>query len=661
MLNVKDKLMFVLALSIFFAGVAFAEEDYFSMSLDDLLKTQVTVASTRSTRMIDTVSIVAVIDRKMINDYGFLSVSEALQTVSGFEVYRTYLKRNMPTGRGVLQDHYANKVLVMINGVPSWNAVTGEGNIDRIDIRSVERIEVLKGPASVLYGSQAYSGAINIVLRKPEVTGQRGTVHVGGGNNGAYAAGGHWLLKSDENISLAVALNLREEHGDSFNFTDELGITDSVRDYVSSKDVTIDFVFGEHNLLLNAFAVDESYLGVVPRHISGAGNNHDVDGVLVSYTWMHDWCATAMSDFQLSYDAHERNLSRAADDTVRANILGRRYVASLKNNLDLSKDISLEFGADYDYRKSEEYSNYESGVLIADNNLKDKHMYEYSGFLQGAYDIDDWTFLVGTRHTENELFGENTSSRATVLRRLSEDSSVKLIFGQSFRAPNLFELYFMTPGKTVFGADNLSPEKSTSGELSYQTVVGDCYIQAVAYRSEYDDVIFRTIGSVTLDSGVVYDDVNVYANGSKFHVNGTELEIKYILPRNMNLFLNVDHVYDEDRSSGGAGNHAEFIHIPDFTSTFGLQKSLGKFSASVLLHYIDGIKGHVADVDSSTTLDLSFAYSAKTGAMPTRHSLAVRNLFDEDIAFPEYVRGKGLYEVPLESGVSLFYTFEIEL
>ena len=59
-----------------------------------------------------------------------------------------------------------NGALILIDGAPTWMAVTGEGTLDRIDISHLERIEVLRGPASVVYGSNAYSGAINLVLRQ---------------------------------------------------------------------------------------------------------------------------------------------------------------------------------------------------------------------------------------------------------------------------------------------------------------------------------------------------------------------------------------------------------------------------------------------------------------------------------------------------------------
>ncbi len=142
--------------------------DLYDLSLEQLLNINIQVVSTQGEKIFNSPSTVTVINSDEIIKYNFLTVEEALQTIAGIKTYRTYLKRNLPTARGVLQDNYANKVLILIDGTPIWNAVTGEGNIDRINIKDVERIEILKGPASVLYGTNAYSGAINIVLKKED-------------------------------------------------------------------------------------------------------------------------------------------------------------------------------------------------------------------------------------------------------------------------------------------------------------------------------------------------------------------------------------------------------------------------------------------------------------------------------------------------------------
>lgn len=186
--------------------------DLLGLSLEELLNLEVKieVASTKGDNIFTSPSTVSIITKEDIEKFNYSSISEALQTISGFSVERTYLKRNLPTSRGVLQDHYANKVLVLIDGVPSWNAVTGEGNLDRINILDVERIEVLKGPSSVLYGTNAYTGAINILLKKDKTKNIQ--VHGGIGQYNSYQVGGSANF-TNKKLETFVAINSSNTYG----------------------------------------------------------------------------------------------------------------------------------------------------------------------------------------------------------------------------------------------------------------------------------------------------------------------------------------------------------------------------------------------------------------------------------------------------------------
>ena len=108
------------------------------LRLEGFLELELNVASTKAETSLQSPSTVTVIDRKMIEEHNFTSIASAVQTLAGIQVYRTAFKQQIPTVRGLLQDHYANKVLVMINNIPSWHAVTGEGNLDRVSIHDIE-------------------------------------------------------------------------------------------------------------------------------------------------------------------------------------------------------------------------------------------------------------------------------------------------------------------------------------------------------------------------------------------------------------------------------------------------------------------------------------------------------------------------------------------
>jgi hypothetical protein len=87
--------------------------------MDELMNIRITVGSLGEEGILDNPSMVIVIDRDMVEDSHLQSIPEPVNLVAGRSLPRTYLKRDLPTARGVLQDRYANKVLVLVNGIPT--------------------------------------------------------------------------------------------------------------------------------------------------------------------------------------------------------------------------------------------------------------------------------------------------------------------------------------------------------------------------------------------------------------------------------------------------------------------------------------------------------------------------------------------------------------
>jgi outer membrane cobalamin receptor len=655
-------LLFFVAIMLFRGTYASIAED---AELDDELRflrmesylnVEVEVASTKAETTIQSASTVTVIDRQMIEDYNFASISAAVDTLAGIQVYRTAFKHQVSTVRGVLQDHYANKVLIMINGVASWHSVTGEGNLDRLSIHDVERIEVLRGPASVIYGTQAYTGAINIVLRKTDTDG--GTVHTGIGNKGAYSVGSNYRYKSKNGLSIFAALNKEEGKTTRYdNHIDEKGISGVVEDYVDSLNATLQLQYQEHSLLINAYRNDEGeFEGAGQSYASGAGKNQDVDGLLIGYNYAHHWNDKILSKVELFYDLNERNFSRSLDDDIRANVLGYRLGGKLRNLFSLSESLGIEIGGDYEFRNSQEYKNYRvsSQSLLANNNLFNRSVYEYSAYAQVDWKPSPaWKIILGSRFTENQQFGSNVSSRGTLAYFIDDKNTIKFIAGQSFRTPSLFELYFITSGKTVFGNEKLKPETADTFELAYQYVNGPFYMQTIGYYSVYKYKIFRikrdVDGDGTLD--------NVYSNGNEFSATGLEFELKYLNPKYANIFLNLDYVHGDDGDRQLGTNHYNFKYVPKFNASVGLNKNLGGFNVSLIGKYIGSREGPKTKIDDSVILDLNFAYEHKFKTFSLKQVFSIQNLTDIQVDFPEYVFRQGLNDVPLESSDrAVFYS-----
>lgn len=649
-------LLCILAVLLFFFNVNAQEEQKLTdLSLDELLNIPITVSSTKAQTIFNTPSSVSVIDAKMIRKYNFSSVAEALNNIPGLQVNRTYLKRDLPTARGILQDHYANKVLVLINGVATWNTVTGEANINKINIRDVERIEVLKGPASVLYGTNAYSGAVNIVLKGTD--GESASSYFGTGSDGFFEAGANYAYSKDD-FKLFISGNSSDEVGKDFIFAGENKLKTHYNEYMKGSSFNLNTSYKGHSLLFNTYTSHESYLGVDPNVGSGTGNDHWNNGYLAAYKFEHNFSDAVSLKYGLTYDWNQRNLSRTFDDNTRANIKGYRLYNSLNLSYAVNENLNLEAGFDYDFRKGIEYKNYnvQKDSSLAHNDMNDRKVTEYSAFAQIGYTVGAFNALAGTRYSKNELFGNNVSSRATLVYSIDEKNSVKVIWGQSYRAPSIFELYFRTASNTVFGNTSLKPEKSNSIELAYLTSFNKFFVQALVYHSAYENKIFRTRRFPTSAT----DKSTIYMNGSTFKADGLELEVKYQNEELADLFANYTYIKGDNGDEFGGNGQYNFKYVPQHVLSAGIAKKLSGVFLSAVVNYLSETNGFKSAISSYSTVDLNVGYEHKLGTFTLRHNLAAKNVFDETVMFPEFSRGN-LNEIPSGYGRRVYYEVQFQL
>lgn len=622
-----------------------------------------TVASDAPETVFNSVSNVTVISREMIERYNFASVSEALEMVPGVMVLRTYIMHNIPTIRGALQEHYADKVLVMINNVPMWNAVTGEGDLDRVGIASVERIEVLLGPASVLYGSNALTGAINIVLRKPAGTdaslglagGGLGSGAGGYGGSGDVSRAGGLYAWSGKQASYTLAADSYNKAQPVFRFSDENGDVNAVRDYLRARSFNFTGTRGKSTVLVNAARSDQNYFGNSLTLASGELFNASREAALASYAY--DFApAWGGLKYTVTYDWQHRGIPRDASDNVRSDIIGARFINSLSGRADLPGGLYLEGGSTYEYRYVRHYLNYfsKTGVPESDNSLSGRLSDEVSAHAQLGFESEKWKLLAGSRYTHNTKTGDNLSSRASAIYLLNEVNSLKALFSQSFRSPTPFEQYFLPSTVTVLGNPGLDPERTDTFELSYLASRGKFFAHVTAYYAKYSDTIYRNLGNFSRD-GTAYTAVNYYDNAPDYNSSGLEIEGRYEGKRT-SAFLALERLNasrgDEHPVTGGSSWN--FKYVPAYTISGGVSHNLGDF---FLTSNFNGygrnrtLRGHV---DPQLWADASLGY--KKGAM--RHVLAVRNLTGHTVLYPEYARLRAVESLPLYSGRRLEYTFE---
>lgn len=634
----------------------------------------ISVASTRPETVFNSVSNVTVIDRRMIESYNYESVSDALQTVAGVLVWRTYAMKHVVTFRGGLQEHYANKILVMINNVPAWNAVTGEADIDRVGIDSVERIEVLRGPASVLYGSNALTGAINIVLRQAPMSSRlaEAKVGVGSGHDGfssaldvTRAAGVYSRAKRDSAFHLSS--DYLSQRQPQLTFTDDTKTTFELNEYFIVRNLNAYYKSGGHGVLVNLSNSVQNYGGNSITLASGARHPHEKEMQLVNYAYSFGprW---GNLKYSVSYDRQRRQIPRDAADSLRSDILGARYVNTLSAEADLPGSFSLEFGGSHDYREAERYNNFiaTSQAVVAHNKMSQRGVWEGSAFAQLVYEQEPWKFAAGTRYTHNAAFGDDFSSRASAVYMINERNSLKLMAGQSFRAPTPFELYFQNAPTTVLGNPALRPEKTATAEISYLTSWERLLGQVTVYYTDYINTICRSRGDFIRD-GQVFSNTSFYDNAARYNSKGAEIELRYTT-RHSSIFSAFNYIQGSRGDSYdvpapgvfglSGGQSANFKYVPRYTLSAGAAHSVanpfghGEFFGSFVAYHYSSMDTLRTRLPGQAWADLSAGF--KRDAF--KHTLAIHNATGSTVAVPEYVRQRVVESMPLVNGRRINYT-----
>ncbi len=603
------------------------------LSFEDLIKIKVSVSTTKSEDVFHTPSSVTVIGREMLNQYNFISVAEMLRTAVGIDIYQTNNDDNVATSRGILQNYYANKILIMIENVPTYQPIYGNTNLDRLDVNDIERIEVLKGPASVLYGSNAYLGVVNIILRK----GKSGDVNVrlGAGYRRFGASGANATL-SKKDFKLFISGNTGYEIQKPYELTgkrQDVYLGDSVINYQGQIKSTNFNVLTSHKaftLLLNNYEYQHTFLGINPSFISGAGKPMTDRGTLLALKYRKPLTEKMNLLASLAYDYFKRDYASNEDESIALMLKGERVVGTALLNYAPNKFFDIEFGLDAEQRMNGQHVSIDliHDKILTENLKNARNITEISSFAQLHLKTKKVNVLGGIRFTNNSFSGNNFSGRISAIAALSEYNSVKLILGQSFRAPTMLELYFDHP--TVIGNINLKPEKANSIELAYVYGKGNLFVQVLGYYHKLDHLIHR----YTPPAGPPSE----YHNLSTFEGFGFEFEAKYQNTKLFNAFFNYNFME-------GLGQKAKtnYQHVPDHTFKAGVNKAFGRFFVSANGYAVSSVLGNPKlnqPIKGQFMLDthIGFKHELESKKVFFRHTLSAKNITNSQMLIPEYIR-----------------------
>ena len=458
----------VVVLYLSLVGVALAGND-------EQRKT-VIVTATRTAQTADEVlSSVTVISREDIERRQARSVEDLLRGTQGISIANNGGpgKNTSVFIRGTESDH----VLVLIDGVRAGSATSGGAAYGNIPIEQIERIEIVRGPRSSLYGSEAIGGVIQIFTRKGGKEGFTPSFSIGGGSYGTFNGSAGLSGRSKRGW---FNMNISGKNTNGFNscsgkpYPNGAGCFTNEPDRDGYQNVAGSFRAGY--LFKNGLDIETNFMRSSGKvNYDGKYSNkselvQQVFGGKARYSPFEFWKVTLAGgrsrENSKDFLGQEKNFKSRFDS--------RRDTITLQNDFTLNKSHLLTVGADY---KNDTVSSSEDFEVTSRNNL--------GAFAQHQATVFKQDLELSIRYDENEQFGGNVTGGAGWGYTVTEWLRFTANVGTAFKAPTFNELYY--PGG--YSNANLRPEESVSYEFGTSGKIKQTNWAFNIYETQIHDLI----------------------------------------------------------------------------------------------------------------------------------------------------------------------------
>lgn len=465
-------------------------------------------------------SSVTVITREQILNSGAVSIADILRMVPGVDVQQDAGADWNVSIRGFVHI-MANKVLVLIDGRTAYSDVYASVNWYELPVvlEDIERIEVIRGPLSSLWGANALLGVINIITRSAaESQGVLATAQYGtrGTLRGSAIYGGQ-VPNSRVYFKLSAA---RDEVGQWTPYSTQ----------------------AQSPLVDNRKAGAVTKANLAAEWVDGRGANWTVEAgrsegemvLLLDLTGAHKLWREADGYVMADYRADDLNV-RAYWNSTHVRYLQPGFPAAAIINADLydlealkSQTVgrhTLLYGGSYRNKQLRQ-----DGFLLC---AGPQHQNLWALYAEDSYQASDRTKLVlSARYDRHPLVGGEPSGRATVMYALSPDQTLRLSAASAFRSPNFLESYLEVVPAALFGNTNLDNEGITSYDLEYRARLSPATSADVA-------VYYNRLNSlIHVEQVPGPPQIQVFNNLGGARAQGVEFEIRHAVSPALSTFVN---------------------------------------------------------------------------------------------------------------------------
>ena len=526
--------------------------DLGALDLESLLNTKVITVSKFSENLADAPGVISVISQDELRRFGGMTLQEVLERVPGLSLTSAYFTdRSLVAARGDQTKINGGHLLFLINGRPTREILEGgliSDLLEAFPVNALEKIEVIKGPGSVLYGSNAFSAVINLITKKAETNGL--AMSGFGGEKGAKGTSGQLMIKRG-NFSLFGAGQFHQKP----DWTTDYHVPPSLFGAPGAPAVP----------LIQTVTLEDrgdgAYLGASYKNLTFMSSFTEwhapsfVRGSFGTNKWRRGFAdlgytIKATDQWDMSFNA---TYTRNTFDNQGYPDIGRdsqELVTEWTNSLTISNRDRVTFGALFNRIQGQE-TYFGLGFPIEISNGE-----RPGGAFYGQWDhqlLDTLKVVGGFQFNKVETIAVNAVPRIGVIWNPTSHVGVKALYSGAFRAPSINETGLNHPVLT--GTPGLNPEKVRTMDLSVSYQANRFQGALTFFRSWQTDSI--VIVSLPVKAQ--------YLNLGEATFQGFELEGKYYLRKNYFVTGSVSYQANLD----GDGNRS-ITPIPKLGAKGGL-------------------------------------------------------------------------------------------
>ncbi|MEA3207370.1 MAG: outer rane receptor for ferrienterochelin and colicin [Chthoniobacter sp.] len=613
-----------------------------SLSLDEIMQIKIPTvygASKHEQKITDAPSSVTIVTREEIQIYGHRTLADILRSVRDF--YVTDDRHYGSIGvRGVNRPgDYGGRILVLVDGLRLNEPISdGAGVLTDfpIDVDLIERVEVIRGAGSALYGNNAFFAVINVITRTGgdvngvEASGEIGTFdtykgrltygHVFKGGLSLLLTGTLFESAGNDRLYFAEFDQPVNNHGLAEGRDDDsfasAGLTLSYKDftleggYVSRRKDVPTAPFG-------AIFNDPNLNTLDQRSFTRLSYAHDFEHDLSVHADVHWNSFYYKGDYPSALDAADPHRATIYRDLADAQWWG----AELQISKQLFKTHHLTLGAEFQDNAKLRLAAY---YVVPHFDLL---QVETSTSTIGSYVQDEWaitrslTFNAGLRYDWFETFGGTVNPRGALIWHPWEKTTLKFLYAQAYRAPNAYEFSYANP---LFRVNpELQPERVKSYEMVLeQAVTPKLRLSASIFYNQIEGLISEQHDSST--------DQLFFDNGGLAETKGGSVELEMKLPKGIKGRASYTLQRTTDATTG-----ERFSNSPDHLAKLNLIVPLyrDKVFSGIELQYTSETENTRHQPTSGYVL-ANWTFFSRELLKDLEVSAGVHNLFDQKYGFP---------------------------